>query len=402
MEAWEAWAAWTTTWTSRTPNHPRDAPLRWAEVDTAALAHNARSVRSLIGPGPALMAMVKANGYGHGAEIAARAALQGGATWLGVYTPHEALSLRGAGFDQPLLVVGWSPPETHALLIAQGVDITVFDVETAESIAREAQRVGRDARVHVKIDTGLGRLGVRVDGVGPLAAALEKAAKHVKVGGLFTHFANAETDAEFTHLQHERFLATVAELRRVAPDALLHAAGSAAVLRYPAMHHDLVRLGIAMYGYAPRGVESDLSLRPVMTVLARIAQVKTVEAGDSVGYGRTWRAPARRRIATVAMGYGQGLWRALSNRGHMVVNGIRCPVVGTVSMDQVTVDVTHAGSVAAGDPAMYFGERDGVRLGADEVAEAVGTIAYEVLCAVSAAVPREVARHPSQSGTVGS
>lgn len=402
MEAWEAWAAWTTTWTSRTPNHPRDAHLRWAEIDTAALAHNANAVASRLGPGTVLMAMVKANGYGHGAEIAARAALEGGATWLGVYTPHEALTLREAGFDQPLLVVGWSPPETHALLIAQGVDITVFDVEAVEAIAREAGRVGRDARVHVKLDTGLGRLGVRLDGLNPVVAALDRTSKHVHVGGLFTHFADAEADADFTHLQHERFLAAVTELRRAAPDALLHTAGSAAILRYPQMHHDLVRVGIALYGYPPRGVESDIGLRPAMSVFARVAQVKTVEAGDSVGYGRTWRAPRRCRIATVAMGYGQGLRRALSNRGQMVVKGIRCPIVGTVSMDQVTVDVTDAGSVAAGDAAMYFGERDQARLGADEVADAIDTIAYEVLCAVSAAVPRQVVRHPIQSGTVSS
>ena len=376
------------------------APLRWAEVDTSALVHNTGLIRSRLEPSTQLMAMVKSNGYGHGSAIAARAALEGGATWLGVYTPDEAVALRDAGFDVPVLVVGWSPPAWHGTLIERGVDITVFDVAAIESVARAARRLDRDARVHVKVDTGLGRLGVRADAVNPVVAALGAARADVTVAGIFTHFADAESNPEFTLQQHQRFLEAVDALRPVAPDALLHTSGSAAIIEFPEVHHDLVRLGISLYGYVPHGIDSDLALRPAMSVLAQVAQVKTLDADESVGYGRTWYAHGRRRIATVAIGYGQGVSRALSNRGHMVVNGTRCPIAGTVSMDQVTLDVTNGDDVVPGDTAMFFGVRDGVRLGADEVAERAGTIAYEVLCGVAESVPRVAVQRPSESGTV--
>src|SRR5438309_8960724 len=379
-----------------------DTPVRWAEIDTGGLAHNTRLIRSRIEPTTQLMAMVKSNGYGHGSEIAARASLAGGATWLGVYTPDEALALRATGWDVPRLVVGWSPPATHPTLIERDIDVTVVDVAGIESVAREAGRLRRKARVHVKIDTGLGRLGVRAGDLNPVVAALGSAGDQVTVVGMFTHFADAESNPDFTLQQHQRFLEAVDVLRSVAPDALLHTSGSAAIIQFPEMHHDLVRLGISLYGYLPRGVESDLAIRPAMSVFARVAQVKTVEADESVGYGRTWWARDRRRVATVAIGYGQGLRRALSNHGHMVLNGRRCPIVGTVSMDQVTVDVTDAGAVAPGDAATFFGERDGVLLGADEVADLTGTIAYEVLCGVATSVPRLAVRWPIESGTVGS
>src|SRR5438552_9325307 len=237
------------------------APLRWAEVDTAALAHNAKVIRSVFGPGTRLMAMVKSNGYGHGSDIAARAALEGGASWLGVYTPDEALALRHAGFAAPVLVAGWSPPAMHAALVERRVDITVFDVGAIESVAREAQRLRRAARVHVKLDTGLGRLGLRAEDLRPVVAALERAAPHLRVAGIFTHYADAESDRDFTLQQHQRFLEAVDVLRSVAPDALLHTSGSAAIIQFPEMHHDLVRLGISLYGYLPRGVESALAIR---------------------------------------------------------------------------------------------------------------------------------------------
>jgi len=378
-----------------------DTPVRWAEIDAGALAHNTRLIRSRIEPTTQLMAMVKSNGYGHGSEIAARASLGGGATWLGVYTPDEALALRATGLDVPTLVVGWSPPATHATLIERDIDVTVVDVAGIESVAREAGRLRRKARVHVKIDTGLGRLGVRAGDLNPVVAALGSAGDQVTVVGMFTHFADAESNPDFTLLQHQRFLEAVDALRPVAPDALLHTSGSAAIIEFPELHHDLVRLGISLYGYLPHGIESDLELRPAMSVFAQVAQVKTVDTGETLGYGRTWRADERRRVATVAIGYGQGVRRALSNHGHMVVNGRRCPIAGIVSMDQVTLDVTDVGDVATGDTAMFFGEWDGVRLGADEVAEQTGTIAYEVLCGVAASVPRVAVRRSIESGTVG-
>jgi alanine racemase len=367
---------------------PGSGLLRWAEVNVAALRRNAAAFRQYLPDSTRLLVMVKSNGYGHGAEIAARAAVEGGADWLGVYAPDEALALRAAGFNVPILIVGWSAPSLHRELIEQKVDITVFDTASIGMLSANAAAVGQRARVHVKVDTGLGRLGVREEQLADVQMVLEREQKHLDVCGLFTHFAVAESDAEFTREQHGRFLESVDVLRPVMPEALLHTSGSAAILNFPEMHHDMVRLGIAYYGYAPAGAATSLDLRIAMTVLARIAQVKTVAAGDSVGYGRTWRASSRRCIATVAIGYGQGLPRALSNRGTIVVHGAMCPIVGTVSMDQVTVDVSDVAGVREGTEAMYFGVHDAAKLGADAVASAVNTIPHEILCAVADWVPR--------------
>jgi alanine racemase len=264
--------------------------------------------------------------------------------------------------------------------------MSVFDADGVRGIADAAAIAGRRARVHVKIDTGLHRLGALPKTVESLATALRLAEEHVEVVGVFTHFADSGSDPAFTITQHTRFLDAVTVLRPVAADALLHTSGSAAVLAHPAMHHDLVRVGIAFYGYPP--VAGPASLRPAMNVFCRVAQVRTVEPGETVGYGRTWRAETPRRIATATMGYGQGLPRALSNIGQLSIRGRRCPIVGVVSMDQVTLDVTDLDGVAVGDVAMFIGDRDGVRIGADEVADLTGTLPHEILCGISEGIPR--------------
>ena len=356
--------------------------LRWVEIDSPALARNAEVIATLVKPA-GVMVMVKSNGYGHGMRIAAQAALDGGAAWLGVYTPQEALGLRAAGFDAPILVVGWSPPSMIGDLVAADVDVSVLD---AEGIAAAAAAAGRHARVHLKIDTGLHRLGALPGEVESLTGAVRDAGDRVRVAGIFTHFADAAEDPGFTIAQHGRFLEAVRALRAVAPDALLHTSGSAAILAHPAMHHDLVRAGIAFYGYPP--VPGPASLRPAMNVFCRVAQVRTVAAGETVGYGRTWRAETARRIATATLGYGQGLPRALSNRGHLAIRGERCPIAGIVSMDQVGVDVSDVAGVGPGDTAMFIGERDGIRIGADEVGDLCATLPHEILCGISEALPR--------------
>jgi alanine racemase len=377
---------------------PGSGLLRWAEVDVDALQHNAAAFRAHVPHSTELLVMVKSNGYGHGAEIASRAALDGGAAWLGVYTPDEALALRAAGFGVPILVVGWSPPATLRALVDEDIDFTVFDAAAISATAAAAAQADKRARVHVKLDSGLGRLGVREEDLPEVVAALERAAEHVRVAGIFTHYADPEGNEDFTQEQHRRFLEEVVLLRPVAPDALLHTSGSAAILNFPEMHHDLVRLGISFYGYAPRAHADTIDLRFAMSVFARVVQVKTVGAGESVGYGRTWWARTPRRIATVAIGYGQGLPRALSNRGHMVVRGQRCLIAGTVNMDQVTVDVSDVDSCAPGDEAMFFGHREDVRMGADEVAELVDTIPHEILCGVADWVPRLTVGRTSEPG----
>jgi len=251
-----------------------------------------------------------------------------------------------------------------------------------------ARREGYDV---VMLDTA-GRLHVNEELMLEVAAVRE-AGKRLLVAGVYTHFADAAEDPAFTIVQHERFLEAVEALRPVAPEALLHTSGSAAILAHPAMHHDLVRAGIAFYGYPP--VPGPASLRPAMSVFCRVAQVRTVARGESVGYGRTWRAATDRRIATATIGYGQGLPRALSNRGHLGIRGARCAIVGIVSMDQVGVDVSDVDGVVAGDAAMFIGSRDGIRIGADEVGGLTGTLPHEILCGISEGIPRHPGAAPA-------
>ncbi len=264
--------------------------------------------------------------------------------------------------------------------------MSVFDADGVRGIAAAAASTGGRARVHVKIDTGLHRLGALPETVESLATALRAEQDRVEVAGVFTHFADSGGDAAFTISQNTRFLEAAAVLHPVAPNALLHTSGSAAVLAHPAMHHDLVRVGIAFYGYPP--LPGPASLRPAMNVFCRVAQLRTVKPGETVGYNRTWRADTPRLIATATMGYGQGLPRALSNIGHVAIRGRRSPIVGVVSMDQVTLDVSEVDGVAVGDVAMFLGERDGVRIGADEVADLSGTLPHEILCGISEGIPR--------------
>ena len=364
-------------------------PVKWAEIDAAALAANAAALAAHVGPDVAVMAMVKANGYGHGAVLAARCMLAGGARWLGVSSPEEALQLRGAGVDAPMLIVGWSPPSSHRALIAASVDITVYDLDEVEALTSRARAAGRAARVHLKVDSGMGRLGARLEQVHRVLRAIAAARPHLRLVGIFTHFADADgEDPRFTHLQHERFLPIAEAARDLEPDILVHCSNSAATLRFPEMHHDLVRPGIALYGYAPPQSAGVVELRPALTLAACVTQVKTVRAGDTVGYGRTWTAARDTRVATVAAGYADGVHISQSNRGCVLIGGMRCPIVGRVSMDMISVDVAAVDGVAAGDEAIVIGGRPGAGLGADEVGEAGGTVAYEVLCAVSARVPR--------------
>jgi alanine racemase len=360
--------------------------LKWAEIDARAITANTEVLRRVVGEGVAVMAMVKAEGYGHGAALAATAALGGGATWLGVSSAEEALRLREQGFRVPILLTGWAHPARLGSLVAEGVDLTVWDPLQVQSAA--AATVAEPARVHLKVDTGMGRLGCPAEALPALMEALEAAGRRVATVGLFTHFAASEAEPEFTRLQNQHLLEAATEVRARFPEVTLHAANSAAALHLPETRHSLVRCGIALYGYAP-GVGADGPRSGAMSFKARVTQVKTVAAGGSVGYGRTWIAEHATRVATVAAGYADGVHRLLSNRGAVLIGGRRAPIIGRISMDQLTADISEVdGDVRAGDEAVIFGRQGNEWLGADEVAEWAGTISYEMLCAVSNRVVR--------------
>ncbi len=362
---------------------------KWAEVDVPALRDNARALTELAGPGCAVMAMVKANGYGHGAVTAAAAALAGGATWLGVSSVVEALELRRAGIGARILNVGWTMPSEMAAAITSDVDVAVFgaaDVEAARAAASEADR---PIRVHWKIDTGMGRLGTRLEHVPRMRDLLLSARGELDVAGIFTHFASAdEASTDVTVAAHRRFLVAVGEVRDALGGPLVHCANSAAALRLRETHHDIIRPGIALYGYPPQHCAGAPPLRPALSVHALITQVKEVGAGDTVGYGREWVAQRRTRVATVAAGYADGVDRRNGNRGAVIAGGAVCPIIGRVSMDQVSIDISAAADLRTGDAVVFLGAEGGHRLDAAAIAASIGTISYEVLCAVSARVPR--------------
>ena len=360
---------------------------KWAEVDVAALRDNARALRAFA-RGSELMAMVKANGYGHGAILATHAAIAGGATWLGVSSVTEALELRRAGITMRVLNVGWSTPAEMSAAAAHDVQVAVFEPSGVAAARAGAQASGRTIHVHWKLDTGMGRLGTRLDELQPMLDALDEARHHVSVAGIFTHFASADSDdLDHAFSQHDRFLRTTAELRERFAGVLLHAANSGAILRLPVAHHDIIRPGIALYGYAPRHTDETV-VRPAMTVRALVTQTTRIAVGESVGYGAQWTAARPSLIANVAAGYADGVDRRNANNGEVILGGALCPMVGRVSMDQVGVDVTDAAAVRPGDVATLIGEDEGLRVDAADVARRIGTIPYEVLCAVSARVPR--------------
>jgi alanine racemase len=362
---------------------------KWAEVDVAALRDNTAALRAFAGGRSQVMAMVKANGYGHGALLAARAAIAGGAGWLGVSSISEAVELRRAGVTTPILNVGWTMPEEMSLAVAHDVDVAVFDVAAVSAAAAAAREAGRPVRVHWKIDTGMGRLGTPLADVDSMRDALRLAGTDIVVVALFTHFADADAPStDFTLEQHQRFLDVVSSARESFPTALLHCANSAALLRLPQTHHDIIRPGIALYGYPPAHCDGIVALRPALQLRALVTQVKQVDEGGSVGYGREWFAPRRSRVAAVAAGYADGVDRRNGNCGHVILGGEVCPIIGRVSMDQLGVDVTDSGEVAPGDIATLVGRAGGHVIDAAAVAAAIGTIANEVLCAVSSRVPR--------------
>ena len=365
-----------------------------ALVDVGAVERNcARLARELSG-GAALCAVVKADGYGHGAVECARAALAGGASWLAVAASAEAAELRPEFGEVPLLVMGaLTPPELEIALDA-GAEIAVWRSRFLDLVARRARERGSRPRVHVKYDSGMGRLGERdPEAVAELVRAAA-ASDDVELAGLWTHFATAdEPDSPFFGAQLERFAALALPLKREHPELLLHAANSAATLREPASHFDMVRCGIAVYGLDPFNEDPFArELEPALTLHSNVADVKRFEAGASAGYGRRWHAPAETWVGVLPIGYGDGVRRDLTNNADVLVGSQRYPLVGTVSMDNVTIDLGPETDVEPWSAATLIGAQGSERILCEEVARRLGTINYEVTCGISSRVPREYVR----------
>ncbi|GAB4256591.1 alanine racemase [Deferrisoma sp.] len=363
-----------------------------ARIDLGAVVHNVRALGALTPAGTAFMAVVKADAYGHGAVPVARAARDAGASWFGVALLEEALELRGAGLSEPVLVLGAVPASAAPAAVGAGVRLALFDPDLARALDAAARGRGRPARVHLKIDTGMGRVGVRPEDL-PAFLDLLGTLPGVEVEGVFTHFATAdETDLSFARNQLERFHRCLELLshRGVRP-RIRHAANTAGILALPESHLDLVRAGIGLYGIYPSDeVVRSADLRPVLRWTTRIAHLKDVPPGTPLSYGRTHVTPGPRRIATLPVGYGDGYPRLLSNRGAVLVRGRRAPVVGRVCMDMILVDVTEVPGAEPGDEVVLLGRQGEEEIPADELARLTGTIPYEITCNVGKRVPRRL------------
>jgi alanine racemase len=365
----------------------------WAEINLDNLAFNFHSVKNFVGTGTKYMAVVKADAYGHGAVECAKRFEAEGVDWFGVALPEEGVELRRAGIRKLILCMGGFWQGQEELALNYSLTPVVFQIEKAVLLNEAAAKRGTAVAIHVKVDTGMGRIGVRYDQVREFADTL-KSLDHLRVEGVMTHLAAADdlSQNEFTALQTERFNEAVAIFRAKGfSPAYLDLANSPGAVAHPLSRGNMVRLGGVLYGLGgdvlPREIEKPV-LKPVMSLHSRIAHLKKVPAGETVGYGRTFATAADSLIATIPIGYQDGYRRSLSNVGNAIVNGRYAPVVGRISMDWTMLDVTAIENVQIGDEVILIGSRSGSSILAEDVAAATGTISYEVTCAIDRRVPR--------------
>ena len=378
--------------------------LVWAEIDLNAYAHNITELKKLTGKGTRFMAVVKADGYGHGAAEIGPVALQSGADYLGVARINEAVKLRRAGIDAPILILGYTPLDMAEMLIRYDLRQAVYSSSAAAALSEIAGRQGKKIAVHIKIDSGMGRLGLLVPdsavgnwslGSSPTAVQETLAISRLSgltVEGLFTHFATAdEADKSYANLQLEKFLDFADRLRQEGLELpIKHAANSGALIDMPDSYLDMVRPGIATYGLYPSDEvnHARVALKPVMTLKSRIIHLKKVPAGFNVSYGITYQTDEPTTIATVPIGYADGFNRLLSSRGHMLIHGRKAPIIGRVCMDLTMIDVGSMPDVQIEDEVVVFGQDGNGVITADEIAAKLNTINYEIVTSITARVER--------------
>lgn len=353
------------------------------EIDLDRIAHNVRTLKALVPRGTSFMAVVKADGYGHGAVPVARTALGAGADRLGVATIEEAAALRDGGVSAPIQLLSEPPVSGIPAVLDLDLVTAVTTREFAVELGKRAAALDREARYHLKVDTGMNRIGVRAEDGAEFARGL-KDFPGLRLEGVSTHFATADSpgDWDFEN-QMQRFDAAVAQIRTEGIDpGIVNAANSAATILHPEAHFGMVRCGIAIYGLHPaRSTYGKVDLRPAMSVRARVSFVKRIGMGEGVSYGLTWRASAPTTIATLPLGYADGVHRAASGKMHVLCNGARCEQVGRVCMDQIMFEVPRGVAVSQGDEAVVVGALGEAEIGMDELAEASETINYEMACA---------------------
>ncbi|MBP1930034.1 alanine racemase [Ammoniphilus resinae] len=359
----------------------------WVEVDLQAIADNVRAFRAHLPQQTKIMAVIKADGYGHGAIPVAKAALASGAEYLGVAMLEEAIELRQAGITAPILALGYIPSEFVAIAIQHDVTMTVYHEELIPAIQTAAEKLNKNAKVHLKVDTGMGRIGVRTkEEFSQLAVAICQSPR-IELEGAFTHFACAdEEDSSYTGQQLQHFT----KILESSEIPLIHCSNSAAAILFPNQGYNMIRLGISLYGQYPstytkgKGVQ----LKPAFSLKAKVTHVKQVPAGTFISYGATYQVKESAYVATIPIGYADGYSRSLSNRGSVLIRGKRVPIIGRVCMDQLMVDVSSVPDCRLGDEVVLIGKQGNQEITVDEVADLLHTINYEVTCMISKRVPR--------------
>ena len=378
------------------PQQRLQKPLRptWLEIDLSALAANISELRRRIGPSRLLYAVVKANAYGHGADLIAPAALEAGADRLAVAAVNEAISLRQAGVRAPILLLGYTPPELTPMLLEYDLAATVYEAHAAHAFAQGAAQYGRPLTAHLKVDTGMHRLGIDPKDALELCARLASN-PNIHLEGIYTHFSTAdEADKHYSLEQLRRFNTLLQKLARAGiRPSIAHAANSAAVLDLPQARLDAVRCGILLYGLSPSDhVPAPAPMQPVLAWKARIAQVRNLDAGEPVSYGNTWRAPGPRTVAVVPVGYADGFPRSPRTWKTVLISGRELPVIGRICMDHFFVDATElvaAGlSVSRDDEVVLIGEQQAVSISTEDAAARLKTNNYEVVSRLMARLPR--------------
>jgi len=366
-----------------------------AVVSHAAIANNIGVVRKMVGPSVRVMAVVKANGYGHGIHEVSRAAVDAGANWLGVATVTEGIFLRRWNIMVPILVLSPAFEEEFENIILNDLSSTIFSLETAKLMSDVARYLERDAKIHIKIDTGMNRVGYTGDAAA-IAAEIVEISKlpGITVEGIYSHFAASDANIEFTQAQFARFMHIITALEDFGLHIpIKHISNSGGILGYPECNMNMVRSGVLTYGLAPsstvKGAQemAQMGFVPALTLKSRVAHIKPIKAGETVGYSRNYTAPRDMLVASVPIGYGDGLSRQLSNSGQVLINGVFCDIIGNVCMDQFMVDATEA-SAKRRDEVIIIGESGNARIWAEDVAARQKSINYEVATAISERVAR--------------
>ena len=376
-------------------------PLITACINLDALGKNVHRLKAMMKPSCRFMAVAKADGYGHGAVRTAQKALESGADWVGVARFHEAVELRNAGISAPILVLGYLHPSQAAEASDLDITVTVYDLEMAARLSHQAKTFAKPLQVHLKVDTGMGRVGIILTEIPRDQDIRKRAVQDIReikrlpgldLQGIYTHFAAADSrDKTYTRLQIEIFDTLLSDLSKAGIDIeLRHAANSAGLIEFPEAHYDMVRAGIAIYGlYPSREVDrTRVSLFPVMTLKSLVTSVRKVPKGFFVSYGITHETQTATTLASVPIGYADGFSRLFSSNGQMLVKGQRAPIVGRVCMDQTLIDVGHIPGVGAGDEVVLMGSQGNDHISADDLAERVKTINYEIVSALTSRVMR--------------